>query len=245
MRVPASSPFVFWLLLDYLPRSLVILIFFLTPCVYIALVFSLLRSQLLNAMVAVVPVCFCYLVPCVPGCLSVCLSLSLSLSLSLKNKAKNKNRIKICVLNETQKTTVYSHPCCFIIFSEYLTVGLSSVKREKGRYLQDTLQSIFSASSEEELVQMVVVVLLADFDVSWIQQTLEKITDEFHTRLSKGQLLVIHANEDNYPPLTGLKRNFNDAPDRVSFRSKQNVDYSYLLYFSSDLSQYYIMLEMM
>uniref|UniRef100_A0A8C2D569 Zgc:101663 n=1 Tax=Cyprinus carpio TaxID=7962 RepID=A0A8C2D569_CYPCA len=126
---------------------------------------------------------------------------------------------------------------------KYLTVGLSSVKRKKGSYLQDTLQSIFSASSEEELDQMVVVVLLADFDVSWIQQTLEKITDEFHTRLSKGQLLVIHANEDNYPPLVGLKRNFNDAPDRVSFRSKQNVDYSYLLHFSSNLSQYYIMLE--
>lgn len=90
---------------------------------------------------------------------------------------------------------------------------------------------------------MVVVVLLADFDVSWIQETLQKITDEFHRHLSKGHLLVIHVNEENYPPLTGLKRNFNDAPDRVSFRSKQNVDYSYLLHFSSNLSQYYIMLE--
>ncbi|KAI2649968.1 Alpha-1,3-mannosyl-glycoprotein 4-beta-N-acetylglucosaminyltransferase C [Labeo rohita] len=127
--------------------------------------------------------------------------------------------------------------------TEYLTVGLSSVKRAKGTYLQDTLQSIFSASSEEELDQMVIVVLLADFDISWIQQTVEKITDEFHRRLSKGQLLIIHASENNYPPLAGLKRNFNDAPDRVSFRSKQNVDYSYLLHFSSNLSQYYIMLE--
>lgn len=117
------------------------------------------------------------------------------------------------------------------------------MKRKKGSYLQDTLQSIFTQSSEEELDQMVVVVLLADFDVSWIQETLRKITDEFHLHLSKGRLLVIHVNEENYPPLSGLKRNFNDAPDRVSFRSKQNVDYSYLLHFSSNLSQYYIMLE--
>ncbi|XP_039519932.1 alpha-1,3-mannosyl-glycoprotein 4-beta-N-acetylglucosaminyltransferase C [Pimephales promelas] len=126
---------------------------------------------------------------------------------------------------------------------KYLTVGLSSVKRKKGSYLQDTLRSIFTESSEEEQDQMVVVVLLADFDVSWIQETSQKITDEFHLHLSKGRLLVIHVNEENYPPLTGLKRNFNDAPDRVSFRSKQNVDYSYLLHFSSNLSQYYIMLE--
>ncbi|ROL23511.1 Alpha-1,3-mannosyl-glycoprotein 4-beta-N-acetylglucosaminyltransferase C [Anabarilius grahami] len=133
--------------------------------------------------------------------------------------------------------------CMSPVAGEYLTVGLSSVKREKGSYLQNTLQSIFSESSEEELDQMVVVVLLADFDVSWIRETLQKITDQFHLQLSKGQLLVIHVNEDYYPPLTGLKRNFNDAPDRVSFRSKQNVDYSYLLHFSSNLSQYYIMLE--
>lgn len=126
---------------------------------------------------------------------------------------------------------------------KYLTVGLSSVRREKGFYLHDTLQSIFSESSEEELDQMVVVVLLADFDLPWIQQTADKISREFAVQLSKGCLLVIHANKEHYPPLTGLKRNFNDAPDRVSFRSKQNVDYSFLLHFSSNLSQYYIMLE--
>lgn len=90
---------------------------------------------------------------------------------------------------------------------------------------------------------MVVVVLLADFDLNWVQQTVQTITEEFSQHLSKGQLLVIHAHQGNYPPLTGLKRNFNDAPNRVTFRSKQNVDYSFLLHFSSNLSQYYLMLE--
>ncbi|XP_051515810.1 alpha-1,3-mannosyl-glycoprotein 4-beta-N-acetylglucosaminyltransferase C-like [Myxocyprinus asiaticus] len=126
---------------------------------------------------------------------------------------------------------------------KFLTIGLSSVKREKDSYLQNTLQSIFSQSSEEELAEVVVVVLLADFDMYWIKQTLQTITNEFSSQLSKGQLLVIHAIQECYPPLTGLKRNFNDAPDRVTFRSKQNVDYAFLLHFSSNLSQYYIMLE--
>lgn len=125
----------------------------------------------------------------------------------------------------------------------YLTVGLASVKRQKGTYLQSTLKSIFSQSSEDELAEMVVVVLLADFDLSWVQQTVQMITEEFSHHLSKGQLLVIHGHQGSYPPLTGLKRNFNDAPDRVTFRSKQNVDYAFLLHFSSNLSQYYIMLE--
>ncbi|XP_051961894.1 alpha-1,3-mannosyl-glycoprotein 4-beta-N-acetylglucosaminyltransferase C [Xyrauchen texanus] len=126
---------------------------------------------------------------------------------------------------------------------KFLTMGLSSVKREKGSYLQNTLKSIFSQSSEVELAEIVVVVILADFDVYWIKQTLQTITNEFSSQLSKGQLLVIHAIQECYPPLTGLKTNFNDAPDRVTFRSKQNVDYAFLLHFSSNLSQYYIMLE--
>lgn len=126
---------------------------------------------------------------------------------------------------------------------KYLTLGLASVRRKKDNYLQSTLQSIFSQSSEEELAEMVVVVLLADFDLNWVQQTVQMIKENFFNQLSQGRLLVIHANQESYPPLTGLKRNFNDAPDRVTFRSKQNVDYAFLIHFSSNLSQYYIMLE--
>ncbi len=43
------------------------------------------------------------------------------------------------------------------------------------------------------------------------------------------------------PP--GLKRNYNDPPDRVSFRSKQNLDYSFLIHYSANLGQYYLQLE--
>lgn len=42
---------------------------------------------------------------------------------------------------------------------------------------------------------------------------------------------------------TGIKRNYNDAPNRVSFRSKQNLDYSFLIHYSAGLGQYYLQLE--
>ncbi|MFT7802290.1 alpha-1,3-mannosyl-glycoprotein 4-beta-N-acetylglucosaminyltransferase C-like isoform X2 [Arapaima gigas] len=126
---------------------------------------------------------------------------------------------------------------------KYLTVGLSSIKRKHGFYLLDTLQSIFSQSSEEELQDIVVVVLLADFDMDWNQQVVNSISERFSIYILKGQLLVVHLPQEYYPPLEGLKRNYNDPPDRVSFRSKQNVDYSFLLSRSANLSQYYLMLE--
>lgn len=107
----------------------------------------------------------------------------------------------------------------------------------------DTLHSIFSQSSKEELSEMVVVVLLADFDQAWVEEMTQKISNKFHARLEQSELLVIHASQDVYPPLTGLKRNFNDSPKRVTFRSKQNVDYSFLTHFSANLSQYFIMVE--
>ncbi|CAB1335809.1 unnamed protein product [Coregonus sp. 'balchen'] len=57
------------------------------------------------------------------------------------------------------------------------------------------------------------------------------------------QLLVVHAPKQYYPPLTGLKRNYNDNADRVTFRSKQNVDYSFLLQFCAGRSLLYLQLE--
>ncbi|XP_067381799.1 alpha-1,3-mannosyl-glycoprotein 4-beta-N-acetylglucosaminyltransferase C isoform X2 [Channa argus] len=125
----------------------------------------------------------------------------------------------------------------------YLSIGLSSIKRTKGSYLIPTLQSLFSQSSPEERSSIVVVLLLADFDVSWRIATVREIKSKFALELEQAQLVVIHVSQDHYPPITGLKRNFNDAPERVSFRSKQNLDYSFLIHYSASLGRYYLQLE--
>lgn len=51
---------------------------------------------------------------------------------------------------------------------------------------------------------------------------------------------IVYVTRRSHP---GLKRNFNDAPERVAFRSKQNLDYSFLIQFCAGLSQYYLQLE--
>ncbi|KAK6487888.1 alpha-1,3-mannosyl-glycoprotein 4-beta-N-acetylglucosaminyltransferase C-like [Huso huso] len=125
----------------------------------------------------------------------------------------------------------------------YLTIGLSSVKRKRGNYVLETIKSIFDQSSYEELKEIVVVVHLAEFDLVWCESLVQDITRKFAHHVIAGRLLVIHAPEDYYPVLDGLKRNYNDPEDRVRFRSKQNVDYAFLLNFCSNLSDYYMMLE--
>ncbi|XP_037336418.2 alpha-1,3-mannosyl-glycoprotein 4-beta-N-acetylglucosaminyltransferase C-like isoform X1 [Pungitius pungitius] len=125
----------------------------------------------------------------------------------------------------------------------YLSIGLSSVKRKKGSYLIPTLKSLFFQSSPEERSSMVVVVLLADFDVTWRVTTTREIKTTFALELEQSQLVVLHVPQDQYPSVTGLKRNYNDAPERVSFRSKQNLDYSFLIHYSASLGRYYLQLE--
>ncbi|TWW76069.1 Alpha-1,3-mannosyl-glycoprotein 4-beta-N-acetylglucosaminyltransferase C, partial [Takifugu flavidus] len=126
---------------------------------------------------------------------------------------------------------------------KYLTIGLSSVKRKRGNYLLETIKSIFDQSSYEELKEIVVVVHLADFDLVWCENLVQEITRKFPHHIIAGRLLVIQAPEQYYPSLEGLKRNYNDPEDRVRFRSKQNVDYAFLLNFCTNLSHFYIMLE--
>nr|XP_033806927.1 alpha-1,3-mannosyl-glycoprotein 4-beta-N-acetylglucosaminyltransferase C [Geotrypetes seraphini]XP_033806928.1 alpha-1,3-mannosyl-glycoprotein 4-beta-N-acetylglucosaminyltransferase C [Geotrypetes seraphini]XP_033806929.1 alpha-1,3-mannosyl-glycoprotein 4-beta-N-acetylglucosaminyltransferase C [Geotrypetes seraphini]XP_033806930.1 alpha-1,3-mannosyl-glycoprotein 4-beta-N-acetylglucosaminyltransferase C [Geotrypetes seraphini]XP_033806932.1 alpha-1,3-mannosyl-glycoprotein 4-beta-N-acetylgluco len=126
---------------------------------------------------------------------------------------------------------------------KFLTIGLSSVKRKKGNYLLETIKSIFEQSSYEELKEISVVVHLADFDLSWRDSIVLDISRKFAHHIISGRLMIIHAPEEYYPVLEGLKRNYNDPEDRVKFRSKQNVDYAFLLNFCANLSDYYVMLE--
>ncbi|KAM4676022.1 alpha-1,3-mannosyl-glycoprotein 4-beta-N-acetylglucosaminyltransferase C [Discoglossus pictus] len=125
----------------------------------------------------------------------------------------------------------------------YLTIGLSSVKRKKGNYLLETIKSIFEQSSYEELKEIAVVVHLAEFDLIWCDSIVQDVSRKFSHHIIAGRLTIIHTPAEYYPILHGLKRNYNDPDDRVKFRSKQNVDYAFLLNFCSNLSDYYVMLE--
>ncbi|KAM9217495.1 LOW QUALITY PROTEIN: alpha-1,6-mannosyl-glycoprotein 4-beta-N-acetylglucosaminyltransferase-like [Leptosomus discolor] len=126
---------------------------------------------------------------------------------------------------------------------KFLAVGLASVRRPRGYYLPATLQSLFKQSTEEELQEMVVVVHLADADPTWNTHVAANIARKFAHHILLGRLLLIHAPQEFYPTLEGLKRNYNDPEEWVKFRSKQNVDYAFLFAFTANLSSYYLMIE--
>ncbi|XP_049714426.1 alpha-1,3-mannosyl-glycoprotein 4-beta-N-acetylglucosaminyltransferase C-like [Elephas maximus indicus] len=124
-----------------------------------------------------------------------------------------------------------------------LTIGISSAQHPQRSYLLDTLQSIFFASTPSELKHIIVLVHLADPDPKWLHQMVFNISSLFKPYIQARQLVVISTPLKNYLPLKHLKKKFNDTPTFVAFRSKQNMEYAFLMNFATNHSDYFLMIE--
>nr|XP_026252907.1 alpha-1,3-mannosyl-glycoprotein 4-beta-N-acetylglucosaminyltransferase C-like [Urocitellus parryii] len=65
----------------------------------------------------------------------------------------------------------------------------------------------------------------------------------FKQHIQARQLVVINTPPESYNPLKNLKKTFNDTSAYVAFRSKQNMDYAFLMNFATNHSDYFLMLE--
>lgn len=106
-----------------------------------------------------------------------------------------------------------------------------------------TLESIYSHCKPRELNLITLVIYLANNDSKLNEQSAKEIEAQFGEHVNEGRLLVIESSLTGYPPLSRMKEIFFDTQEKAQYRSKQNVDYAYLLNFCANLSQYYLMLE--
>ncbi|ELR46443.1 hypothetical protein M91_13309, partial [Bos mutus] len=119
-----------------------------------------------------------------------------------------------------------------------LTVGISSRPRPgpDPSGLLYTLLSVFRATSKVEQKRLTVVVHLAGADPAWLAETVLNISSLFSPQILAGQLLLIHAPPDAYPPAGA------GASGRELY-SEQNVDHAFLMSSASKLSEYFLLLE--
>ena len=124
------------------------------------------------------------------------------------------------------------------------TFALSTVKRQKGSYLTKTLEALFANMAETESKDCLVIVMIAEpFNVTAVQNISAEIIAKFSKQLNSGLLEVIVPPASFYPDMTNLPRTYSDSQDRVYWRTKQNLDYAYLMMFARSRSKYYIQLE--
>ena len=129
-------------------------------------------------------------------------------------------------------------------FQGYLSIGIASVERPSGaNYLMKTTQSLIDNMSDEDEKTPIIVIFLADIEESPKSRTKKEIARMFAERINKGLLIVIEATSDFYPALENVKPKYGDTDSRRTWRSKENVDATFVMCFCKDISEYYIHLE--
>ncbi|KAG8438973.1 hypothetical protein GDO86_005236 [Hymenochirus boettgeri] len=124
-----------------------------------------------------------------------------------------------------------------------IVMGIPSVKREVHSYLTDTLNSLISELNQQEKEDCVIVVLIAETDAQYATAVAENIKTIFPNEIQSGLLEVISPSPHFYPDFSRLRESFGDPRERVRWRTKQNLDYCYLMMYAQSKGTYYVQLE--
>uniref|UniRef100_A0A0N5AIV6 Alpha-1,3-mannosyl-glycoprotein 4-beta-N-acetylglucosaminyltransferase A n=1 Tax=Syphacia muris TaxID=451379 RepID=A0A0N5AIV6_9BILA len=127
-----------------------------------------------------------------------------------------------------------------------VVIGIPTVDRNGVSYLSRTLQSIlFGLSRNSEYKVLVVVMYASDNETSSeVRKRVATLNDQFQDYFDSGLLHVIVPPKAWYPDnLHNIEPTLGDSPERMYWRTKQNLDYLYLMLFCEPLGKYYLQLE--
>ncbi|GMT07795.1 hypothetical protein PENTCL1PPCAC_29969, partial [Pristionchus entomophagus] len=93
---------------------------------------------------------------------------------------------------------------------------------------------------------MRIIVMIADMQGAsskFVQGTLTTLIERFNDQFESGLIQVIVPPAAWYPDLKALPPTFNDKADRMYWRTKQNLDYAYLMIYAARMGDLYLQLE--
>ena len=88
-----------------------------------------------------------------------------------------------------------------------------------------------------------IVIFLADLHEPPKTTAKAGLSKPFSTYIDEGLLTVIETYPEYYPTLTNIKKKYGDSNSRRTWRSKENVDATFVMCYCKESSQYYIHLE--
>ncbi|KAL1131161.1 hypothetical protein AAG570_012398 [Ranatra chinensis] len=124
-----------------------------------------------------------------------------------------------------------------------VVMGVPTVKREVQSYLLSTLQNLLDSMSLEEKEDAIIVVFIAETDEEYVLQVANEIKEHFEAELNSGLVEVISPPASYYPDMGRLRTTLGDSPERVRWRTKQNLDFAFLMMYSQPKAMFYIQLE--
>lgn len=124
-----------------------------------------------------------------------------------------------------------------------MVFGVPTVKREIQSYLMTTLQNLIENLSSEEKEDCVIIVFIAETDLDYVQVQGKEIYKQFQEHISTGLLEVIAPSAAFYPDFNSLRQTLGDPMDRVKWRTKQNLDFAFLMMYAQAKGTFYVQLE--
>uniref|UniRef100_UPI00358E2ECA alpha-1,3-mannosyl-glycoprotein 4-beta-N-acetylglucosaminyltransferase B-like isoform X2 n=1 Tax=Myxine glutinosa TaxID=7769 RepID=UPI00358E2ECA len=124
-----------------------------------------------------------------------------------------------------------------------IVMGVPTVRRAMQTYLVDTLNSLIHELSAEEKKDCVIVVFVGEIDLDYVHSVVDNLKTGFAREFDSGLLEIISPPSTYYPSLNNLKETFGDTPERVRWRTKQNLDYSFLMLYGQSKGKYFVQLE--
>lgn len=124
-----------------------------------------------------------------------------------------------------------------------IVLGIPTVKREKQSYLLSTMNSLITHMDEEERNDTLIVVYIGETDQEWISLVSKQIEVRFSSYVESGLIHIIAPPPTYYPNMDSLRLTLNDPMHRVKWRSKQNLDYAFLMSYAQLKGTFYVQLE--
>ena len=118
------------------------------------------------------------------------------------------------------------------------------MSREWGNqsYVFETLDSLISSASPQDLARLIILVFVADKNESWNNDTANTIYRNYTNLCETGVIQIIGVPPEFYPDFTKMKPTLNDSVFRTAWRSKQNLDLVFMMQYVyiENLSPYYL-----
>ncbi|XP_050415011.1 alpha-1,3-mannosyl-glycoprotein 4-beta-N-acetylglucosaminyltransferase A [Patella vulgata] len=122
--------------------------------------------------------------------------------------------------------------------------GIPTIKRSSISYLSKTLHSLVDGLDQTEKADCLIVVFIAEpWDEKYVEEEGKRLKSEFPEEIKSGLIEVIAPPAGFYPNLNNLKESFGDDKQRVKWRTKQNLDFSFLMLYAKSRGVYYVQLE--
>jgi len=127
--------------------------------------------------------------------------------------------------------------------SKSIVIGVPTVKRPVESYLFQTISNLIDNMSPDEKVISLIVVFIAEVDRDYVESQAAQLEEQFHKEIGSGLLEIISPPSTYYPDWNETTPSLGDTIERTRWRTKQNLDFAYLMMYCQPRATYYVQLE--